>query len=149
MSRHFKDFSFTVLHVANLLGCSLKPRYTVRILYVNGSAWESGSLQNDTWIIRNKKWLTAFDCHLLVPGLPSLVRSVTKVLSELDELTVWSHLRWLTLFNTALDSSIWVMFFLIPASFYVLSSVIRRVQNLRFFTSSLHSCFTAVHCNVK
>lgn len=37
-------------------------------IYVNGSAWESGSLQNDAWIIRNKKWLPAFDLHLMVPS---------------------------------------------------------------------------------
>lgn len=66
MSHHFKGLSFTVLHVVNLLGCTLKPTYPVRILYINGSAWKSGSLQNDAWIRRNRKRLPAFDLHLMV-----------------------------------------------------------------------------------
>lgn len=142
MSHHFKGLSFTGLHVVNSLGCTLKPTYPVRILHVNGSAWESGSLQNDAWIIRNKKWLPAFDLHLMVPRCSGMNAAVW----------IWWTDGLLSLkrsfFNTGF---LWesVNFFLTPAPWYALSSVLQNVQMLGFFTGPVYHIYTAVCCSVK
>lgn len=95
------------------------------------------------------------DCQLCICiywylGYQALSAGALRVLSEFDEQTIWSHLRTLTLFYTALGCSIWAMFFLIPAyTCCILYAVIQRVQNLGLFTSAVCSYDTAVHCNIK
>lgn len=146
MSHHFKGLSFTVLHVVNLLGCTLKPTYPVRILYINGSAWKSGSLQNDPWIRRSRKWLPAFDLHLMVLSCSERKAAIwiwwTDGLVSLKR-TDFFNIGFLHLGGGEL------FFFLHQVHYMFAHQPFRVFRFWGFFADPVYSSYTAVCCNVK